>query len=91
MYMNAIKVQKMLTLNQIQGIFGFSDSDNIGKYASPAMQAVPSFSNTFPHLFGTNTKVSCLFPMGIDLDPYFRRTRDIAYREEVYDAKLHSF
>ena len=80
MYMNAIKVQKMLTLNQIQGIFGFSDSDNIGKYAFPAMQAVPSFSNTFPHIFGTNTKVPCLIPMGIDQDPYFRMTRDIAHR-----------
>jgi tryptophanyl-tRNA synthetase len=65
MYINTIKVQKMITLNQIKGIFGFNDSENIGKFAFPAVQAVPCFSNTFPHIFGTNTKVPCLIPMVI--------------------------
>jgi len=44
------------------------------------MQAVPSFSNTFPHIFGNKTDVLCLIPQGIDQDPYFRMTRDIAGR-----------
>jgi tryptophanyl-tRNA synthetase len=48
--------------------------------AFPAIQAVPAFSNTFPHIFGKNTKVLCLIPQGIDQDPYFRMTRDIAAR-----------
>ena len=65
MYINTIKVQKMITLNQIKGIFGFNDSENIGKFAFPAVQAVPCFSNSFPHIFGTNTKVPCLIPMVI--------------------------
>jgi tryptophanyl-tRNA synthetase len=35
LYPNALKVQKALTLNQMKGIFGFSESDNIGKWAFP--------------------------------------------------------
>jgi len=42
------------------------------------MQAVPSFSNTFPHIFGQRKDVLCMIPQGIDQDPYFRMTRDIA-------------
>ena len=30
-YYNMIKIQKCVTFNQARGIFGFSDSDNIGK------------------------------------------------------------
>ena len=43
------------------------------------MQAVPSFSNTFPHIFG-NGNYPCLIPAAIDQDPYFRMTRDIAQK-----------
>lgn len=35
LYPNVLRVQKAITLNQIKGIFGFSDSDNIGKWAYP--------------------------------------------------------
>lgn len=62
----------------MKGIFGFSESDCIGKYAFPAVQAVPSFSNSFPHIFGDATDYQCLIPAAIDQDPYFRMTRDIA-------------
>ena len=62
MYPNVVKVQRALTLNNIQAIFGFNDSDNAGKYAFPAVQAVPSFSNTFPHIFGKKKNVPCLIP-----------------------------
>lgn len=78
LYPNTCKFQKALTLNNIKGLFGFNDSDNAGKFAFPAIQAVPSFSNTFPHIFGDNKKVPCLIPQAIDQDPYFRMTRDIA-------------
>lgn len=78
MYPNICKVQRATTLNTIKAIFGFGDSDNAGKYAFPAIQAVPSFSNTFPHIFGTKKNVPCLIPQAIDQDPYFRMTRDIA-------------
>lgn len=78
LYPNVCKMQRALTLSNIKGVFGFNDSDNSGKYAFPAIQAVPSFSNTFPHIFGKKKNVPCLIPQAIDQDPYFRMTRDIA-------------
>lgn len=79
MYQNMIRIQKCVTFNQVKGIFGFGDSDPIGKISFPAAQAVPSFSSTFPFIFG-NRKVHCLIPCAIDQDPYFRMTRDVAPR-----------
>lgn len=78
-YQNMIRVQKCVTFNQVKGIFGFGDSDPIGKIAFPAVQAAPSFSSSFPFIFG-DKKVHCLIPCAIDQDPYFRMTRDVAPR-----------
>lgn len=80
LYPNVIKVQKLLTLNQIKGVFGFNDSDPVGKFAYPPIQAVPSFCNTFPHIFGSRKNIPSLIPCAIDQDPYFRMTRDVAAR-----------
>jgi len=41
---------------------------------------VPSFCNTFPHIFGSRKNVPSLIPCAIDQDPYFRMTRDVAAR-----------
>lgn len=79
MYQNIIRIQKCVTFNQVKGIFGFGDSDPIGKIAFPAAQAAPAISSTFPFIFGTK-KVNCLIPCAIDQDPYFRMTRDVAPR-----------
>ncbi|XP_044728069.1 tryptophan--tRNA ligase, cytoplasmic [Chrysoperla carnea] len=76
---NILKIQKLVTFNQVKGIFGFGDSDVIGKIAFPAIQAAPSFSSSFPFIFG-NAKIPCLIPCAIDQDPYFRMTRDVAPR-----------
>lgn len=35
MYENILKVSKNITLSQIKGVFGFIDSDNLGKFAFP--------------------------------------------------------
>ena len=77
-YENIIKVQRRVTFNQVKGIFGFGDSDSIGKIAFPAIQAAPSFCSTFPKIFGDRTDIPCLIPCAIDQDPYFRMTRDVA-------------
>jgi len=77
LYENAIKVGKHVTLSQIKGIFGFNDSDNVGKFAFPPIQAAPSFASSFPHIF-SNPNTPCLIPQAIDQDPYFRMTRDAA-------------
>jgi len=78
-YQNMIRIQKCVTFNQVKGIFGFSDSDVIGKIAFPAVQATPCLSTSFPSIFGNN-KIPCLIPCAIDQDPYFRMTRDVAPR-----------
>jgi len=79
-YENIVKIQKAVTYNQVKGIFGFGDSCSIGKIAFPAIQAAPSFSSSFPHIFGGAKTVTCLIPCAIDQDPYFRMTRDVAPR-----------
>jgi tryptophanyl-tRNA synthetase len=68
-----------VTFNQVKGIFGFGDSDIIGKIGFPAAQAAPCFSTSFPDIFGKQ-KLTCLIPCAIDQDPYFRMTRDVAPR-----------
>lgn len=75
-YQNMIRIQRSVTFNQVKGIFGFGDSDPIGKIAFPPTQAAPAISGTFPFIFKT-AKVHCLIPCAIDQDPYFRMTRDV--------------
>eukprot|EP01116_Phalansterium_solitarium_P006320 TRINITY_DN18624_c0_g1_i1.p1 TRINITY_DN18624_c0_g1~~TRINITY_DN18624_c0_g1_i1.p1 ORF type:complete len:413 (-),score=150.89 TRINITY_DN18624_c0_g1_i1:199-1437(-) len=80
MYPNIVRFQKCVTANKIRSTFGFDDETNIGRWAFPPIQAVPSFSSSFPHIFGSRTDVPCLIPCAIDQDPYFRLTRDVAPR-----------
>lgn len=90
-YMNMCRIQKCVTFNQVKGIFGFGDSDCIGKISFPAIQAAPSFSSSFPHIFNGKKDVPCLIPCAIDQDPYFRMTRDVAPRMSyLKPALLHS-
>ena len=77
-YENMLQIMKHVTFNQVKGIFGFNESTNIGKIMFPAIQAAPSFSSSFPFIFGGRKDVTCLIPCAIDQDPYFRMTRDIA-------------
>uniref|UniRef100_A0A8P4K2E4 Tryptophan--tRNA ligase, cytoplasmic n=1 Tax=Dicentrarchus labrax TaxID=13489 RepID=A0A8P4K2E4_DICLA len=56
-YRNVVKIQKHVTFNQVKGIFGFTDSDCIGKISFPAIQAAPSFSNSFPQIFGSRKDI----------------------------------
>ena len=64
-----------MTFNQVRGTFGFTDSDPIGKIAFPAVQAAPSFPDSFPHMFQQRRDIRCLIPCAVDQDPYFRMTR----------------
>jgi len=91
MYRNVVKVQSCVTASQAKGIFGFTMSDSIGKWAFAAVQAAPSFSTSFPHIFPTDKNVYCLIPQAIDQDPYFRMTRDVAPRiGYLKPALIHS-
>lgn len=91
MYRNIVRIQKCITANQVRGAFGFNGSHNIGQWAFPAIQAAPSFPNSFPHIFGNATDIKCMIPCAIDQDPYFRVTRDIAPRlGYLKPALIHS-
>jgi tryptophanyl-tRNA synthetase len=63
----------------------------VGKSSFPAIQAAPSFSSSFPTIFGEKSNLFCLIPQAIDQDPYFRVTRDVAPRlGYVKPALIHS-
>mmetsp|Transcript_18992 Transcript_18992/g.21755 ORF Transcript_18992/g.21755 Transcript_18992/m.21755 type:complete len:397 (+) Transcript_18992:48-1238(+) len=80
MYRTIARIEKAMTASQVRGCFGFKMEDNVGKWMFPAIQAAPSFSVCFPHIFNPKKQVFCLIPQAIDQDPYFRMTRDIAPR-----------
>ncbi|OWZ33040.1 tryptophan-tRNA ligase [Cryptococcus neoformans c45] len=79
-YENVNLISKTITLSQSRNIFGFSDSDNVGMFHFAAVQATPSFCNSFPQIFGTRDDIPALIPCAIDQDPYFLLTRDSADR-----------
>ena len=90
-YENILRIQRCVTFNQVKGIFGFGDSDCIGKISFPAIQAAPSFSNSFPFIFNNKKDIPSLIPCGIDQDPYFRMTRDVAPKLSLpKPALIHS-
>ncbi|XP_059058239.1 tryptophan--tRNA ligase, cytoplasmic [Achroia grisella] len=89
-YQNMVRIQKSVTFNQAKGIFGFGDSDVIGKVSFPAIEAAPAFSTSFPFIFG-NKVLPSLVPCAIDQDPYFRMSRDVAARLKMpKPSLLHS-
>lgn len=76
-YRNIIRVRKSVTYGKIKETFGFTDSDSIGKIVFPSIQLIPTLSNTFPDIFGTE-KVQPLVFCGIDQEPYFQLMKDIS-------------
>lgn len=95
MYPNVAKIQKQITANQVRSALGLlpSGEDNIGKYAYTAIQVAPAFSSSFPDVFGSASRIPALIPCGIDQDPFFRMTREVAPRLRpegyVMPAVLH--
>lgn len=67
-----------------KGIFGpksINGSENSGKIAFPAIQGTPCLCTSFPHIFPSGKKNGfCMVPAGVDQDPYFRMTRDVAHK-----------
>ncbi len=73
LYNNAIKVARHINVSLAKAVFGFSDSDNVGKYFFTSIQAVPSF--ILSEIKGKS--VRCLIPYAIDQDPHFKVARDV--------------
>ncbi|KAI9768842.1 MAG: tryptophan--tRNA ligase [Geoglossum simile] len=91
-YQNIVRVSRCVTANQSKAIFGFDDSDNIGKIHFASIQAATSFATTFPHIFLPGqyppSQIPSLIPCAIDQDPYFRMARDVATRLKLPKPSL---
>jgi tryptophanyl-tRNA synthetase len=74
MYPLAIRVARRINFSNVKAVFGFEPSTNIGLVFYTALQSVPAFWPSWAE----NRSVPCLIPCGIDQDPHFRLTRDIA-------------
>jgi tryptophanyl-tRNA synthetase len=87
LYPIALEVAKRITFSTARGVFGFSNSTNIGMIGFPPLQAAPCF---LPSVI-EGKSVPVLIPAAIDQDPYWRMTRDIAERMSYYKpAQIHS-
>eukprot|EP00758_Cryptobia_borreli_P006887 Tbor_TRINITY_DN5217_c0_g1::TRINITY_DN5217_c0_g1_i2::g.16199::m.16199/K01867/WARS, trpS; tryptophanyl-tRNA synthetase len=81
MYKTTLEIQRHLTANAVKNTLGLLDSDNVGKYSFPAMQAAPSYVSAFPNVLPMKSnKMKCLIPCAIDQDPFFVLTRGISDR-----------
>jgi tryptophanyl-tRNA synthetase len=74
MYPLAVDVAKRIPYSTVKAVFGFPPHTNIGLLFYTALQTVPAF---YPS-WRAGRAVPCLIPCGIDQDPHFRITRDIA-------------
>ncbi|SCP05397.1 tryptophan--tRNA ligase, putative [Plasmodium ovale] len=89
LYPTVLSIHKKTTLNQSINVFGFNHSDNIGKISYPSFQIAPCFSQCFPNFLSKN--MPCIVPQGIDQDPYFRLSRDIAVKLALHKpVVIHS-
>jgi tryptophanyl-tRNA synthetase len=87
LYPIALEVAKRITFSTARGVFGFSNSTNIGMIGFPPLQAAPCF---LPSVI-EGKSVPVLIPAAIDQDPYWRMTRDIAERMSYFKpAQIHS-
>ena len=76
LYPLAVEISKRITFSTAKAVFGFDESFNIGQIFYTAIQSVPCFLPSVEA--GRNVPV--LIPCGIDQDPHFRVTRDVAER-----------
>ena len=84
LYPLAVQVAKRITFSTAKAVFGFDASNNIGQIFYTALQTVPCFLESIDQ--GRN--VPCLIPCGIDQDPHFRITRDLAESLGYYKPAL---
>lgn len=73
LYRRAVEVSRNINVSLSKAVFGFNDSDNVGKFFFTSIQSVPAF--LVSSILGRN--VRCLIPHAIDQDPHFKVSRDI--------------
>ncbi len=74
LYPLALRVAKKVTFSTAKAVFGFDNESNIGRIFFTTLESAPAFIPT--ELEGKPTRV--MIPCGIDQDPHFRVTRDVA-------------
>lgn len=77
-YMRPLVAQlnKEVTINTANKIYGFDLDTNLGQISWSSYQEAPAMCGAFPHLFGDRKDVLCLIPCAVDQAPYFRSLRD---------------
>lgn len=87
LYPLALKAAKRLNFSNVKAVFGFDNSTNVGSIFYTAIQSSPCFLPSERE----GRKVPVVIPCGIDQDPHFRLTRDIAETLDYYKpALLHN-
>ncbi|MCI4327699.1 MAG: tryptophan--tRNA ligase [Thermoplasmata archaeon] len=76
MYPLAVDIARKIPYSTVKAVFGFPPSTNVGLVFYTALQTVPCFYPSWV----AGRDVPCLIPCGIDQDPHFRVTRDLAER-----------
>jgi tryptophanyl-tRNA synthetase len=76
MYPLAVDIARKIPYSTVKAVFGFPPSTNVGLVFYTALQSVPCFYPSWV----AGEAVPCLIPCGIDQDPHFRVTRDLAER-----------
>lgn len=90
-YETVVRVSRQITGSTAKAVFGFTDSDCIGKFHFASIQIATAFPSTFPDVLGLPPKTPSLIPCAIDQDPYFRVCRDVAEKLKYHKpALLHS-
>jgi len=86
LYPIALKFAKKITFSTAKAVFGFQNENNIGQIFYTSMQSAPA---VLPSVLAKEN-IPCLVPMGIDQDPHFRITRDVASKLGWYKpAAIH--
>jgi tryptophanyl-tRNA synthetase len=68
LYPIAAKIAKKINFSNTKAVFGFSNDTNVGMIFYTSLQSAPCFIEDIP----------VLIPLGVDQDPHFRITRDVA-------------
>lgn len=78
LYENVVRTSRQITTSTAKAVFGFQDSDCIGKLHFASIQISTAFPTSYPGVLDLPAKTPCLIPCAIDQDPYFRVCRDVA-------------
>ncbi|MBM3905923.1 MAG: tryptophan--tRNA ligase [Thaumarchaeota archaeon] len=70
LYPIASQVAKKINFSNTKAVFGFTNETNVGMIFYTSLQSAPCFIEDRP----------VLIPLGVDQDPHFRITRDVAPR-----------